>query len=72
MIMPVLLLQRPYHCSNNHDNIAHLTRRLAIWNKGDIDTLVQEGRVLQVNLMSKFSYHKNYPGDLPLHDEWEG
>ena len=47
MIMPVLLLQRPHHRSKNDDNISHLNRRLCLWNKGDIDGLVSEGRVLQ-------------------------
>ena len=52
MIMPVLLLQRPHHRSKNDDNISHLNRRLCLWNKGDIDGLVSEGRVLQRVLSS--------------------
>ena len=47
MIMPVLLLQRPYAKSKDRDHIEHLTRRLSLWNKGDIDNLVSEGRTLQ-------------------------
>jgi len=31
MIMPVLLLQRPYYRSKNHENVIHLTRCLATW-----------------------------------------
>ena len=56
MIMPVLLLQRPHHRSKNHESIAHLIRRLAAWCSGDIDTLVQEGRVLQGNLKLRFTH----------------
>jgi len=58
MIMPVLLLQKPYHRSKNHENIVHLTRRLAAWCSGDIDTLVQEGRVLQGNFKSRFTHNQ--------------
>ena len=46
MIMPILLLQRPHYWSKNDDNITHLCRRLDLWNNGDIDSLVSEGRVL--------------------------
>jgi len=57
MIMPVLLLQRPHHWSKNDENITHLSRRLVLWNKGDIDSLVREGRVLQSVLRSAKPSH---------------
>ena len=47
MIVPVLLLQKPHHKSKNHENIVHLIRCLATWSSGDINSLVQEDRVLQ-------------------------
>ena len=39
LIMPVLLLQRPHVKSKGSDHTRHLTYRLSLWNKGDIDTL---------------------------------
>jgi len=57
MIMPILLLQRPHHRSRNDDNIAHLSRRLNLWNNGDIESLVSEGRVLQSVLCSSKPSH---------------
>ena len=45
--MPVLLLQRPHLKSKNKDHICHLNRCLALWNQGDINRLVKEGRTLQ-------------------------
>ena len=52
LIMLVLLLQRPHVKSKRSDHTRHLTRRLSLWNKGDIDSLVSEGRTSQT-LFSK-------------------
>ena len=52
MIMPILLLQRPHYHSKSRDHISHLSRRLGLWHKGDMDSLIAEGRVLQGNLNS--------------------
>jgi len=65
MIMLVLLLQKPYHRSKNHENIVQLTCRLAAWCSGDIDTLVQEGRVLQGNLRSRFTRNHRTEYNIP-------
>jgi len=37
MIIPVLLLQHSHAKSKDNNHIYHLTRRLSLWNKGDID-----------------------------------
>ena len=52
MIMPVLLLQRPHIKSKESDHVKLLSRRLLLWSKGDIDSLVSKGRTLQ-SLFSK-------------------
>ena len=45
--MPVLLLQRPYVKSRESDHSEYLSRRSSLWHRGDIDTLLSEGRTLQ-------------------------
>ena len=45
--MPILLLQKPHAKSRTYEHVAWLERRLASWQRGDIDTLVQEGRTIQ-------------------------
>ena len=47
MVMPVLLLQKPHARSKTYEHVACLERRRASWQRGDIDTLVQEGRTIQ-------------------------
>ena len=58
MIMPVLLLQRPYVKSKEKDHVTHLTRRLSLWSRDDINSLVSEGRTLQ-SLFSKSKRSKS-------------
>ena len=58
MIMPVLLLQRPHVKSKEKDHVTHLTRRLSLWSRGDINSLVSEGRTLQ-SLFSKSKRNKS-------------
>ena len=57
MIMPILLLQRPYAKSKDSDYVKLLTRRLSLWDRGDIDSLVSEGRTLQ-HQFSQSAKHK--------------
>ena len=47
MVLPALLLQKPHAKSKAKDHSAHLERRLKLWEKGDINSLVIEGRVIQ-------------------------
>ena len=42
-VMPILLLQKPHEKSKTYEHVACLEKRLTSWQKGDIDTLVQEG-----------------------------
>ena len=58
MIMPVLLSQRPHVRSKEKDHVTHLTRRLSLWSRGDIHSLVSEGRTLQ-GLFSKSKRNKS-------------
>jgi hypothetical protein len=54
-IMPVLLLQNPAPSSKPKDHSRYLERRLDLWDKGDINSLVIEGRAIQFRLPK--SYH---------------
>jgi len=47
MVMPALLLQRPHFNSKSRDHINSLHRRLKLWHDGDIQTLVNEGIIIQ-------------------------
>ena len=46
-VMPILLLQKPHAKSKTYEHVACLERCMASWHRGDIDTLVQEGRTIQ-------------------------
>ena len=47
MVLPALLLQRPHVKSKAKDHSTHLERRLKLWEKGDINSLVIEARTIQ-------------------------
>ena len=48
-IMPILLLQNPSSSSKPKDHSQHLERRIHLWEKGDINNLVIEGRAIQTH-----------------------
>ena len=50
MTMPSLLLQKPCATSKAKDHVKCLERRLHLWSAGDIDGLMQEGRIIQQHL----------------------
>ena len=50
MTLPSLLLQKPHAKSKAHDHVSCLQRRLSLWEKGDILSLLKEGRALQKSL----------------------
>ena len=50
MIMPALLLQKPYASSKAREYAACLQCRLISWKEGDIDILIREGRTIQKHL----------------------
>ena len=58
MTMPALLLQKPHSKSKTRDHISCLTRRLALWEKGDVAELIKEGKLIQSHLQSSFSGHQ--------------
>ena len=58
IIKPVLLLQRSHVRSKEKDHVTHLTRRLSLWSRGDIHSLVSEGRTLQ-SLFSQSKRNKS-------------
>jgi hypothetical protein len=49
-VMTPLLLQKPHAKSTLKENIAHLERRMILWRKGDIRSLIGEGQTIQDRL----------------------
>ena len=49
-ILQVLLLQKPSKHSKSKDHVTHLKRRLDLWHRGDIQSLLREGRCIQEHL----------------------
>ena len=47
MVMPALMLQKPHSRSKAKEPAKHLERRLQLWVKGEIESLVNEGRTIQ-------------------------
>ena len=54
MIMPAILLKKPSYKSTSKQHSTVLSRRLCLWNTGNFDTLIREGRAIQ----STFRKHK--------------
>ena len=52
MVLPSLLLQRTHAKSKAKEDVVHLERRLKLWLKGDLNTLLVEGRAIQ-HLLSR-------------------
>ena len=50
MVMPSLVLQKPHAKSKTKDHVTHLDRCLDTWKKGDLETLLREGRAIQQRL----------------------
>ena len=50
--MKCLLLQKPHAKSKAKEHSIHLERRLKLWRDGNIDDLFQEGRCIQIHLVS--------------------
>ena len=49
-IAQTLLLQKPNRKSKSKEHVTHLQRRLNLWHKGDIQSLLEEGRCIQKHL----------------------
>ena len=50
MVMPALLLQKPSRTSKSKDHFLALTRRIELWEKGNINDLLHEGVTIQTLL----------------------
>ena len=50
MVLPQLLLQKPSRNSRVKDHIKCLQRRMSLWDDGDIQAVVVEGRAIQQRL----------------------
>ena len=60
MVLPSLLLQKPHQGSKSRDHRECLTRRLSLWQSGDINNLMLEGRTIQHrNHFRRHTYHNN-------------
>ena len=53
IVQQQLLLQKPSRSSKSKDHIRHLKGRLNLWQKGDIDILLHEGKSIQSRLKPK-------------------
>ena len=53
MVLPALLLQKPHANSKAKDHSTHLERRLKMWEKGNINMLMIEGRTIQHQLKKR-------------------
>ena len=49
-VMPALLLQKPSRNSKSKDHVRALERRMNLWQRGEIDALVNEAKTLQARL----------------------
>ena len=67
MTMPALLLQKPHSKSKTRDHITCLSRRLTLWQNGDIAQLVMEGNLIQGHLHSPTGAHKKNSDDRIAH-----
>ena len=61
MVLPSLLLQKPYAKSKARDHVTHLTRRLDLWLKGEIEELLSEGHSIQHQLYRRASFNNSDP-----------
>lgn len=49
-VIQCLLLQKPHARSKSKEHLTHLERRMKLWQKGDISTLLHEGKCIQRHL----------------------
>ena len=56
MVIPALLLQKPHPTSKSREHVACLQRRIQLWQKGDINNLIIEGRTIQQRLKKIYTH----------------
>ena len=64
-ILPSLLLQKPHAKTKHNEHKDCLELRLKLWKKGDFDTLITEGRILQKSLKRKPLHSTIFDSDNP-------
>ena len=57
MTFPALLPQKPHSKSKTRDHICCLQSCLILWEEGNIQVLLREGRLIQYHLGSSFGHH---------------
>ena len=73
MVIPALLLQKPHPTSKSRENVACLQRRIQLWQKGDINNLIIEGRTIQQRLKKNLHSHwqrQRTAVNTPLHQAY--
>ena len=65
MIPPFLLLQKPHKTSKPKDHIRCLECRMKLWEAGDMDALLHEGRSTILQLVYKVHRRPNWHRPLP-------
>ena len=59
LVLPMLVLQKPHRTSKTKDHVAHLDRRLQLWQEGKFEELLHEGRAIQKRQFSSGARHNN-------------
>ena len=59
-----LLLQKPHGQGSSSEHGTHLTRRLAVWKSGDINTLLRECRCIQAHLPAHHTRNVDQSGQI--------
>ena len=55
MILPALILQKPFRKSKSKDHISCIERRMVLWREGNLRELFEEGKTIQ----NRLSHNKN-------------
>ena len=55
MTLPALVLQKPHAKSKTHEHNSCLQRRLELWQKGDVEELLREGKAIQKSFKTSLS-----------------
>lgn len=59
MILPTLVLQKPFRTSKSNDHIACMERRMDHWRAGNFEAILEEGKAIQ----GRLSQSENRKGD---------
>lgn len=59
MILPALVLQKPFRTSKSKDHIVCMERRMGLWCAGNFEAILEEGRAIQSRLTQYASRRDN-------------